>query len=293
MKKVNMSRRKRDDGEVPAGALGRMTKSRMAAVLVVLVVVISLVVYAFVTTPGTPSQPTIPDTTGDDSWTTGHSPSSAYTDEQLAMIVENSYQGMRESILGNIQTLALCVAVTEMDASFCEQIVDTGDIDECKQNYNLLLAYKNECDAMVPATGASIDFDATFCERLNSMSCDGLGGNKETVCDFLVEDDIALCLQLPGAKNEGCTDYLNIYRAVHARDGSYCSVMSNAYKKILCEALLAGDCLGDVDRLARDYVYYDLAEEMENSTICNKISNGFLHDSCASGEKFLDAFSRQ
>jgi hypothetical protein len=274
---MSKRKRKKDVDVVSKIKEPKTVSKRSPLVIISVVLVILIVVVTVYYLYPVPSEPPPNNTSG-----------TVYTDEQIEIIVNSGVQHMRETILSDIQTLAMCVAVTEKDVSYCDLVENKEHVKECKQNYNQLLSYQNNCDGLVPIENPSLDFDKPFCEKLNSLSCTGLGGEMEKVCRYLVESNINLCLEFPGANNEGCSDYLNLYKAVKGRDANYCNQMTLVYNRLLCDSLLTGNCSATVDKLAKDWVYYQFAENNDEGRVCNKMAYDFLKNPCLAGEKFSD-----
>ena len=265
-----------DSGGVPVPERKRGKRAPVFVIIVVLIIAVGLIYLYY---PYNPSGPVIP----------GPGENQTYTEEQIELIVSNNYPHMREILLNSSDALTVCLASTENNITICNILGKNDDIKQCKQNYNLILSYQNKCGELLIIEDSLIDSESLFCEKLNSLSCDGLTGNTELFCRYLLGEDMDLCLNA-GGNYQGCTDYLNLYNSLKETDATYCNKMTYSYNKILCNSLLAGSCSESIDRVAKDWVYLQLSGETSDLSICNEIIYDFIKGPCMAGIGFEDIF---
>lgn len=205
------------------------------------------------------------------------------TEEQIGIIVNNNYPGMRGQLLAGNEPLATSMALSNGNISICGSMESADSISECERNYNLILSYQNKCNELAAIDNSFIDFSSGFCQKVNSLSCDGLEGGTGLLCNSLVMDDVEYCLRMPGGNARGCRNHLNLYKSVKSMNSSLCSQIEDFDVMIECTCIIEGGCSESVDALAKDMIYLDFSAKAGNTSLCEKISYGIVRNLCASG----------
>lgn len=213
---------------------------------------------------------------------------SVITAEEIEMVVSINQSLMRNLLLTKDSTLAACVAATEGDVGVCGNLESSEEKVACEDDYSWYVVFSSALDGDCSGLAGR---DKLICDAVKSWSCEGLSGDDRAVCDSLLKKDVSACSETATfASTSDCENLIFKLWAMKNSDTSYCNSISHVYGRVQCKAFVSGNCDGIIDKISRDWIYFEISRELEKSELCDNIGHREIRSMCKNQElSYMDA----
>jgi hypothetical protein len=177
-----------------------------------------------------------------------------------------------------------CWAFLEKDISYCDELENVEDLQECYLLFNRLKAVEENDVSYIDALEFEENKEAWKEFVKGTLNCDTLDTESKTYCLAGTEADLSYCEDISGDVGKAdCKNEVGIILAAKTENVEICDELSSEWIGDFCKAWITGKkeaCINEKTEPDRGVILKQMASENDNENLCYAIKQTKERELC-------------